>query len=177
MISASWDAFYLGMAAYVAGKSKDPSTKVGCCLVDSKHRVISLGFNGAPHGVSDHHVTRDEKLAKTIHAELNAVLFAPRDLEGATAYVTHPPCAPCAAVLVQKGVTRVVYPKPSEEFLSRWRESYCTALSIFKARGVVVDEACLRSDQDPARVRLLQGERQGLLPTSMQVLPSRSAAR
>lgn len=135
-----WDARFIDLAKLVATWGKDPSTKVGCVLVDQKNRVISMGFNGAPHGVSDHHVTRDEKIYRTIHAEANSVLFATRSLEGATAYVTHPPCASCAAVLVQKEIARVVFPKPSEDFLSRWKESYYTALGMFNQVGITVEE-------------------------------------
>lgn len=135
-----WDHRFLDMAKLVAEWSKDSSTRVGCCLVDQKNRVISLGFNGSPHGVTDHHITRDEKIARTLHAEMNAVLFAARDMAGATAYVTHPPCSSCAAVLVQKEIARVVFPKPSEDFLSRWKESYYTALGMFAEVGIEVVE-------------------------------------
>lgn len=135
-----WDHRFIAMAQLIGSWSKDTSTQVGCVLVDQKNRVISLGFNGSPHGVTDHHVTRDEKLARTIHAEVNSILFATRDVTGATAYVTHPPCSACAAVLVQKEIARVVFPKPSEDFLSRWKESYFTALGMFRDVGVEVVE-------------------------------------
>src|SRR5699024_9380544 len=41
-----WDARYMGLAYLVASWSKDPSTKVGCILVDQKNRFISSGYNG-----------------------------------------------------------------------------------------------------------------------------------
>ena len=47
---------------------------------------------------------RDEKLRRTIHAEENALLFAGRPVEGCTLYVTHPPCARCAAMFLEAGV-------------------------------------------------------------------------
>ena len=135
-----WDEFYIGMAEYVSRKSKDSSTQVGCVLVDDKNRVLSLGFNGAPQGVSDTHATRDDKIAKTLHAEVNAVLFSAREIDGATAYITHPCCSGCAAVLIQKGVSMVVFPTPSADFLSRWSASYRIALSMFEEAGVKVKE-------------------------------------
>ena len=141
-----WDDFYIGMAQYVSRKSKDVSTRVGCVLVDQKNRVISLGFNGAPRGVSDEHSTRDAKIAKTIHAEVNAVLFAPRELAGATAYVTHPCCSACAAVLIQKEVCRVVFPTPTDDFISRWGASYQEALTMFMEAGVKVYEMKVQPD-------------------------------
>ncbi len=139
MATGKWDKRFIGLALHVAEWSKDPSTRVGAVLVDSKQRVISMGYNGPPRGVSDHYATRDDKLFKTIHAEENAVLFAKQDLTGATAYVTHPPCANCAAKMIQSGVTKVVFPAPSEDFLSRWKGSYCAALGMFNEAGVIVD--------------------------------------
>lgn len=139
MAIGKWDKRFIGLALHVAEWSKDPSTRVGAVIVDNKQRVISMGYNGPPRGVSDHYVTREDKLFKTIHAEENAVLFAKQDLTGATVYVTHPPCANCAAKLVQSGVSRVVFPSPSEDFLSRWKESYYAALGMFVEAGVTVE--------------------------------------
>jgi len=33
----------------------------------------------------------------------------------------------------------VVFPAPSEDFLSRWKESYYAALGMFNEAGVIVD--------------------------------------
>lgn len=139
MSLTKWDRRFIALAELVASWSKD-TTKVGCVIVDGKQRIISTGYNGPPRGVSDHYVTRDEKLAKAIHAETNALLFAARDVAGATAYITHPPCSNCATNLIQKEIARVVFPKPSEDFLSRWKESYYTALGMFREVGVEVEE-------------------------------------
>lgn len=106
-----WDSYFLRMAVLTAGQSKDPSTKVGAVLADTANRVVSQGYNGLPRGVSDDPAIladRDEKLRRTIHAEMNAVLFAERSIVGCSIYVTHPPCARCAAVLIQAGIRRVV---------------------------------------------------------------------
>ena len=123
------------MAHLAASWSKDPSTKVGAVLVDSKHRVISLGFNGYPRGVDDAELPRERKLLRTIHAEENAILFAQGSLEGSTAYVTHHPCAGCAAKLVQKGVARVVV---SGSINDRWADHVAEARMMFEEAGVEV---------------------------------------
>lgn len=110
-MSEKWDTRMLQLAALTATWSKDPSTKVGAVITDGANRVVSQGYNGLPRGVSDDPAIladRDEKLRRTIHAEMNAVLFAGRPLTGYTIYVTHPPCARCAAVLIQAGIRRVV---------------------------------------------------------------------
>lgn len=84
-----WDARHLEMAHHVSAWSKDPSTKVGARITDSRNRVISEGFNGPPRGVQDDPtVDRETKLRRTIHAERNAILFARQALTGTTLYVT-----------------------------------------------------------------------------------------
>lgn len=91
-------------------------------MVADGKRIVSLGFNGFPSGVHDDErlEDRDTKLAHTVHAEVNAILYAKRDLKGCTLYVTHPPCPNCAGVIIQSGVSKVVAKKPPEGFYSRW---------------------------------------------------------
>ena len=45
-ITPSWDEYFINIAEQVAKKSKDPSTKTGCVIVDSKNRPVSFGYNG-----------------------------------------------------------------------------------------------------------------------------------
>ncbi len=136
-----WDQRFLGLAAHVAQWSKDPSTQVGAVIVDEKNRVVSLGFNGFPRGVEDRDMPREQKLLRTIHAEVNALLFARQDVEGCTMYVTHPPCAQCAAKIVQAGIRCVVWDKVSPEFFDRWADDINAALAIY-------DEADMEYKED-----------------------------
>ena len=48
-----WDYRFLELCKLVSSWSKDPSTKVGAVIVDQDKRVVSLGYNGFPKGVSD----------------------------------------------------------------------------------------------------------------------------
>lgn len=134
-----WDDRFLRAADEVATWSKDPSTKVGCVIVDSElQRRVGEGFNGFPRFMSDAvelYADRETKYSRTIHAELNAVLFA-KKTEGCTAYVTHPPCTSCALVLIQSGVSRVVARRPSEDLLSRWEDSISKAEGFFNEAEV-----------------------------------------
>lgn len=139
LIRDKWDTRFLELAAHIATWSKDSSTQVGACIADPKHRIVSLGFNGSPRGIADAPPgDRDEKLRRTIHAELNALGFAQRSVEGCTLYVTHPPCAHCAAQIIQAGIARVVYNPPTDDFLSRWIATYTAALQMFVEAGVEV---------------------------------------
>lgn len=128
----------MDLASLVAGWSKDPSTQVGAVIVDADKRIVSAGFNGFPRGVEDEAVDRDVKLMRTIHAEENALLFARRDVTGMTAYVTRPPCARCAAKLVQSGISRVVYSLPPVDFVERWATEMKEAQTMFTQAGVTV---------------------------------------
>lgn len=128
----------MDLASLVAGWSKDPSTQVGAVIVDADKRIVSAGFNGFPRGVEDEAVDRDVKLMRTIHAEENALLFARRDVTGMTAYVTRPPCARCAAKLVQSGISRVVYSLPPVDFVERWAAEMREAQAMFTQAGVTV---------------------------------------
>ena len=96
---------------------------------------VSLGFNGFPAGVDDSPVERGHKLLRTIHAEENALLFAQRDVEGCTIYVTHHPCARCSAKIVQAGVGRVVIANHMHE---KWRDECLEAAQLLKEAGVEV---------------------------------------
>lgn len=133
-----WDRRFLGLAKTVSTWSKDPSTRVGAVLADEHHRVISLGYNGPAQGLEDEGLDRDRKLMRTLHAEMNAILFARRDLTGATIYVTHPPCANCAATIVQVGIDRVVVAPTDVEFAKRWKESITESERILGEVGVVL---------------------------------------
>ena len=134
-----WDERFLALADLVATWSKDPGSKVGCCIIDGKRRVVSVGFNGSPRGVEDA-TDRPRKLMRTVHAEANALHFANRDVVACVVYVTHPPCANCAAHLIQRGISEVVFRRPSPEFLERWGDNYYEGLSMFGEAGVRVRE-------------------------------------
>ena len=134
----NWDHRFLTMAQLVAGWSKDPSTKVGSVITDGK-RIVSLGFNGFPAGTDDDpsiYDDRERKYRRVLHAEQNAMSFAKRDLTGCTIYITHPPCARCAAQIVQEGIKRVVCPPPSTDFLTRWKDDMTEALAMFNESNV-----------------------------------------
>lgn len=137
---SKWDRRFYNLAVHISSWSKDDSTRVGAVIVDNKKRIISVGFNGFPAGVDDTITSRDQKLRRTVHAEVNALSFANRSVEGCTVYVTHAPCSNCAAVLIQHGIGAVAFPEPEPAFLERWGESYEEAMMMFREAGVYVME-------------------------------------
>lgn len=133
-----WDLRFMTMAELVASWSKDPSTKVGAVITDPNNRIVSTGFNGPARNVEDVFKSREQKLMRTIHAEENAILFAQTNLGAHNIYITHPPCARCAAKIIQVGIFEVYFKKPSEDFLSRWKDDYEETLLQFKESEVDV---------------------------------------
>ena len=107
-------------------------------MVDDKQRVISMGFNGPPRGVADTRLhDREVKYRHIIHAEMNALLFAARSVEGATCYVWPlPPCASCSSKLIQSGIARVVSPLPPEEYFNRQEPDIILAYELLQESGV-----------------------------------------
>jgi dCMP deaminase len=111
----SWDHYYLTIAYTVAKRATCPRASVGAVLVKDNH-IIATGFNGAVRGLP--HCTEvgclmlDGHCARAVHAECNAIIQAALhgvSTAGATAYITHYPCLNCAKMLVNAGITRVVY--------------------------------------------------------------------
>ena len=121
-----WDARFMELAHVIAGWAScyQADRKIGAVIVKDK-RIVTTGYNGAPAGIKTC-VERGECLRKklgiasgtkheicyAIHAEQNAIIQAAKlgiSIEGATLYCTHQPCVICAKMIVNSGITRVVY--------------------------------------------------------------------
>ncbi len=107
----SWDEYFIGVAEEVARRSKDPSTKTGCVIVDSKKRPVSFGYNGWISGCDETKMSyeRPMKYHLVIHAEMNAILFAKKDLENCTLYSLYAPCENCLKFILQTGIKEIIY--------------------------------------------------------------------
>ena len=116
----SWDEYFMALAKLSAGRSKDPSTQVGSCIIDDQNRILSIGYNGAPNGFDDDKFPwnregdneNDTKYPYVCHSELNAILNyrgSRKDLEGAKIYVDLFPCNECAKAIIQSGIKEIVY--------------------------------------------------------------------
>lgn len=138
-----WARRFMALARDVANWSKDPSTKVGAVISDPHNRVVSVGFNGLPREVDDSHERlwdRETKLKATIHAESNAILFARQDLTGCTLTVwPMPPCAQCAAKIIQTGIVRVITKEPDDDHMERWGHDIKLTVEMFAEAGVVIE--------------------------------------
>jgi dCMP deaminase len=124
----------MGLALLSARRSKDPSTQVGACIVNSRNRIMSIGYNGLPAGCSDDDFPWDgDKYAYVCHAELNAILNnGGRNLEGCKIYVALFPCNECAKAIIQCGIKEVLY--LSDKYAAQ--EQFKASRRMFSAAGV-----------------------------------------
>ena len=112
----SWDEYFMGIALLSAMRSKDDSTQVGACIVNSDNKILSLGYNGMPIGCKDTDMPwkrqgapLDTKYMFVCHAEFNSILNSGKDLKGAIIYTTLFPCNECAKAIIQSGISEIVY--------------------------------------------------------------------
>ncbi len=127
----NWDEYFMGIALLSAMRSKDPSTKVGACIVDEDNKVVSIGYNGMPSGLDEDQLTWEKgeglnsKYLYVCHAEFNAILNTRNgsSLKGCTLYVSLFPCNECAKAIIQVGIKELVYISNKYEDLTSTRAS------------------------------------------------------
>ncbi|MCH5171529.1 MAG: dCMP deaminase family protein [Erysipelotrichales bacterium] len=112
----TWEEYFMGIAQLSALRSKDPSTQVGACIANADNKVVSIGYNGMPHGLNDDHMPwgrgegLESKYLYVCHAEFNAILNSNiSNLKGTKIYVTLFPCNECTKAIIQTGIKEVIY--------------------------------------------------------------------
>lgn len=113
-----WQDYFMATAFLAAKRSKDPSTQVGCCIINEDKKIVAVGYNGFPIGCSDDEFpwgksTIDplqSKYTYVCHAEVNAVLNKnSADLKNCIIYVALFPCNECAKVIIQSRIKEIFY--------------------------------------------------------------------
>jgi dCMP deaminase len=147
----NWNDTFMCMASVAAQRSKDPSTQVGACIVDSKQRIVAIGYNGFPRGCDDDvfpwskspdNRAMDNKYYYVVHAEQNAIHNCNQiDLGGNTLYVTQHPCHECAKHIIQSGIRHVFYKAKAMATIEGpvVDDSILAARKMFKAAGVELE--------------------------------------
>lgn len=124
---AGWDTYFLELAEQAASRSSCTQHRHGAVIVSNRH-IRSTGYNGTPSGYPNceegacpRGKTGDQaRPCFGLHAEANAILFtAPHDREGATLYITAPPCLDCAKLIANSGLREVVAPQAAIEDLDK----------------------------------------------------------
>lgn len=107
----SKEELYLRMAEVAASRSACERHQVGAVITDSLLRnVLAVGYNGPAKGLRNAcpGSPGSPGACGCVHAEVNALIKAPMD-EGRVLFVTLSPCLACAQLLLNAGVSRVVY--------------------------------------------------------------------
>jgi dCMP deaminase len=100
---------YMEMAKLVAQLSYCSKRKVGALIVKDRN-IVAYGFNGTVNGMDNVCEGADGKtLSNVVHAEMNAVIKAGTECNGADMYITLFPCEPCVKLMAQAGIRRVFY--------------------------------------------------------------------
>lgn len=112
----SWDEYFMGIAKLSAKRSKDPNTQVGACIVNADKRIVGIGYNGFPRGISDDNFPwersgsyENTKYPYVVHAEMNAIFNSITAVKDCIVYVNYFPCSECMKHLVQAGIKKVIY--------------------------------------------------------------------
>ncbi len=127
------DTYFMRMAELVSTRSTCTRRAVGAVIVQDK-RVLTTGYNGAPRSLAhcrEEGCVRDElnipsgtrhELCRGVHAEQNAVIQAAYfgvSIKGSTLYSTTFPCSMCAKIIINAGISEIVFRVDYEDALSR----------------------------------------------------------
>ncbi|KAL4445278.1 hypothetical protein ABPG74_022091 [Tetrahymena malaccensis] len=120
----NWDEYFMRLAVEIKKRSNCSKRSVGAILISKEKRILSTGYNGTPLHMKDCFYGGCERCNKNtaqgqgldqcwcIHAEENCLLdIGVRTCKQfeATLYTTLFPCKMCAKVIIQSGITRLVY--------------------------------------------------------------------
>ena len=139
-----WDQYFMNIAKVAASRSNCLKRKVAAIIVRDK-RMISTGYNGTPRGTrncNEGGCPRCNSLASSgtsldqclcSHGEENAIVQAAYHgvgLTDSTIYSTFAPCLLCAKMIINSGISEVVYNQdyPLND----------NAFNLFKESGVTV---------------------------------------
>ena len=128
----SWDEYFATLAAQVSTRTTCTRRAVGAVIVKD-NRILATGYNGVPAGMrhcAETGCLRDQlgvpsgqrqEICRGLHAEQNAIIQAAKygiDISGARIYITTQPCITCAKMLINAGITEIVYANPYPDDLS-----------------------------------------------------------
>ena len=119
----SWDDYFMEITRLVSRRSTCLRRHVGAVIVRDK-RILATGYNGAPRGLAHCAETgclrekmgvpsgQKQELCRGLHAEQNAIIQAALcgvSIEGSQIYSVTQPCVVCAKMIINSGITRVVF--------------------------------------------------------------------
>jgi dCMP deaminase len=118
-----WTEYFMDITRLVARRSTCIRRQVGAIVVKDK-RILATGYNGVPTGLAhceDTGCIREQnnipsgqrhELCRGLHAEQNTIIQAAYhgiSISGATLYCTTLPCSICLKMLINAGITAIIY--------------------------------------------------------------------
>ena len=118
-----WDEYFMSIARVAASRSNCVKRKIGAVITIDR-RIVATGYNGTPRGVRNCNEggcprcnafgESGQSLSECIcsHGEENAIVqsaYHGVSVRGGTLYTTMSPCLQCTKMIVNAGITAVVY--------------------------------------------------------------------
>ncbi len=127
----SWPQTWMDVAHVISKRSPDPRLKVAAIVVPEDNTgILAQGYNGGPKGLYNAPVSTEPGKSGFIHAEANCLIKCPYHFPlKKHMYVTHSPCPECCRLIVNAGISRVVYDVPYRDL---------SGLDMLKQAGVEV---------------------------------------
>ena len=120
------------LANQVSTRTTCTRRAVGAVIVKD-NRILTTGYNGVPSGMEHCGIVgclreklgvpsgQRQEICRGLHAEQNAIIQAARygiDISGAKIYINTQPCVTCAKMLINAGITEIIYENPYPDELS-----------------------------------------------------------
>lgn len=110
-VRPTWPATWMSIANSIALRSYDPRLRVGCITVSCDNTsVLSVGYNGGYKGGPNVPDSLEPGKSGFVHAEVNCLVKCDFNFpKRKHMYLTHSPCLPCARLIINAEIARVVY--------------------------------------------------------------------
>ena len=107
----SWDSVYLDFALHLAERGTCRRLQVGCVITSwDSNRVLAIGYNGNYKGGPNVCDSEEVGNCGCVHSETNALVKLDyNDHAKKRAYITHSPCLMCAKLIINAGISEVVF--------------------------------------------------------------------
>jgi len=128
-----WEEYFMEITRLVAKRATCLRRQVGAVLVRDK-RILATGYNGSPSGLAHCleigclreklNIPSGERheLCRGLHAEQNAIIqaaFHGIRIQGATLYCTNHPCVICTKMIINAGISEIIYESGYADELAR----------------------------------------------------------
>lgn len=129
----SWDQYFMDITHLVASRSSCLRRQVGAILVKDRN-ILATGYNGVPTGISHCETIgclraklnvpsgKRHELCRGLHAEQNAIIQAAKHgtiIDDSVLYCTTMPCVICTKMIINAGITKVIYGEGYADELAR----------------------------------------------------------